>query len=352
LSLAQSLPECNHSSSPSTQPLIPRWNGTFGCCGIRSTGIYRWRPFLVGDRCSFRLSNLNIYYVGSALYLKQGLGTVLATWVRGSSANNSVITGTNLWFEFNATTSDNCDTRFTIQYNCTNGTDSHLIYSGQPYTFRYDGNSTNGFEYFILDPLVSQSGTSLDIQAMVLDYRGLSPPAFFIAKDFLPSLEQYNYTNTTYPEGGVFRFKEYLLVPQHGQWVIGMFSYGRFSEVHLKVKWAYNLTSLQNDQTLSVVLRPSNPWVRQVQLDPMVNRDIEFEYSRAQPGGQTTFLVGNGYIPTLSHYLVKKSTQDGSFGEIAFPTPIGTGNNPGQFIIKALTNDTQAGFLLKASWKG
>jgi len=321
--------------------------GSFGCCGIGYTGTYTWQA-PVGYKCNLKLSVLSIYYADNYLKVLSGKSKQIQSWTRGGTAGAS-INGTDLRVQFIAKNTDSCDTKFLIQYTCEPSA-VHTILNNVEYIVTNQTTGGSGFVYLNLDPLVSELGRSLTVTASTVSYQGLKAPGFYIGNGYLPSLEEYDYTNTTVKNGNSYTFNYVVNNVPDGTWTFAMFSYGKFAQVLFKATWLYNLENLQNDDTQTGLINPTKPWIRQLWLN-QTNSNILFEYSREQPGGHTTFLVGTGFIPNLNKYTVKKSTQEASFGEIAFPKPAKDGNNPGLFIVKAITTDATAGFLFRSTWR-
>jgi hypothetical protein len=336
-------------------------SGAFGCCGFSSSGQFRWIPPL-GAVCSFKILDAACYYDNMFLgFYNRGGRTAVNRWTKQGRAvagtktwTNFTLNATDVAVVFDAGRTDNCDTKFWVTYVCEEPPKVWTVQSAVVYTAKTQ--PTGGFTYVTLNPRVTVGGASLVVQAETKAYQGLKPPQFFMAQGYLPVLESYDLTNTSVRDGSGYKVEMSVKNPANGFWVVGLFPYGRYANAEFTLTWKFNFPQFVNGETETGVLKgPATEWTRMIEL-PLGAKNLLIEYSREEPGGQTDFYVGSGFVPTNKEYTATKTTREQSFGDFLFPDPFNVADNkkygnPGVFVVKAFSYDATAGFLMRATWE-
>jgi len=182
-------------------------------------------------------------------------------------------------------------------------------------------------------------------QFNVLSYRGLHPPNFFVALNRLPTLESYDYTNTSVSDGtGGYVWQWSQINPPSSTVYIGMFLYGTFGNAYVSGNWSYNYEIIPFNTVISRNL-DNTRWCGQFTVTPE-NLSFNLQVSREEPGGYPIFYVAPGVSPTPSTAAYTLDTSQNSFSQVTVKKPfIPTGPNPGNWIICTQSSFTGAFYL-------
>jgi len=206
----------------------------------------------------------------------------------------------------------------------------------------YVSNKTQGgFVYLSLGPVAD--GISVSYRMNIAHYRGLKPPSFFIGDNRLPSLESYDYTNTTFQSGTSQSWLFTMQNPPNSMLVIGMFLYGNFGGVDAFAQWRYSYETIP----IGNAITRQNFWCGQFTA-PERTKSFTLRVSREAPGGYPVFYVGQGYTPGIDHKDYELDTSKQSYQELDVKKPndpnSGTAN-PGLWIV-CTNKNFQGAFIL------
>jgi hypothetical protein len=225
----------------------------------------------------------------------------------------------------------------------------HQLQSMQP--FALNQQQQGGFVYFQLPR--QTLGRLFYVDVEVFSYSGLREPGLFISVNRLPSLEHYDYTNTTVLKDTTYQALFGLQNPPNGQFVIGVFLYGTAAKLTVTASWTYNIPQLSSGVQVTNSVG-SSPVYYQV-LVPLNSARLTLQISRQVPGGYPTVYIAQGTVPSPNNYQWIMATSDQqSYISLPInnPNPIGnTSPNPGNYIISLYSRDgNNAGFIFRADW--
>jgi len=230
----------------------------------------------------------------------------------------------------------NTDPGFTISMMPT--PDVTVLQSAQPLTMqpKQDG----GFVYFAL--VGESSGANFYVDTLIHAYEGLQPPAMFISVNRFPTLESYDFTNSTVEFGDGYQAFFQTDSPRDGTWYIGLFLYGTSTDIDILAQWSYGLPFLTSGQKVTNSTAPGNPMLYQV-LVPDETTQLVWQISRQLPGGYPIAYIAQGTVASASNYGWVMDTTQQSYIKLIIQNPNPYNNpsaNPGNYIIAIYEKQT------------
>jgi len=228
-------------------------------------------------------------------------------------------------------TTDGSNTAAGFTINMIPAPDVTVLQSAQPLTVapKQDG----GFVYFALE--TESSGGAFWVQTMIHSYQGLEPPTLFIGVNRLPTLELFDYTNTTVASGDGYVADYSLNAPRDGTYYIGLFLYGVSTDIDIVAEWIYNLPYLTSGVKVTGSAVTGAPVYYQLQCAEG-SSSLIWQISRQVPGGYPIAYISEGTVPNPANYLYALDTRLQSYIKLTLsnPNPYNNGNsNPGNYIV-------------------
>jgi hypothetical protein len=242
---------------------------------------------------------------------------------------------------------DGSNTRPGFLISITPAPNVHNLVSMQP--FSINSLQPGGFVFFQLP--ANSMGSRFGLIVEIFTYQGLKEPGLFVSVNRLPSLEHYDYTNTTVQQGTTYRAYLTVTTPRDGSYYVGVFLYGTAAKMTVTASWTFNIPFLQS--SIKVTDTVSNGKYYQIGV-PFGTANLVYQISRQVPGGYPIAYIAQGYVPTRSSYQYIMDTRAQSYISLPIhdPNPFGsTQPNPGNYIIALFSADTaNAGYILQADW--
>jgi len=305
-------------------------SGVFGCTGY-GAGASEWSVDGLST-CTVSLTSYN--NAGASVTVYSGYNT-LGTW---TNANQATFTAQGIRVILYQSQGYNPPWGYTAKYSCAPTMPPSPIVPLVSSQSVYVANKTRGgFIYVSLGPQID--GMAQLYNFGVASYKGLKPPSFFVGYNRFPTLESYDWTNSTVSDNnGGYTWNWQQNSPHNGVYVIGIFTYGTFESVYAASKWGYNYDVMPFDTPITHTM-PGRQYCGQFQLNLTANQ-FELQVSREAPGGYPIFYVGKGYVPTPTQNEYVLDTNKDSYQDLVVKSPVAqNGPNPGLWLVC-----TQQGF--------
>jgi len=226
--------------------------------------------------------------------------------------------------------------------------------SAQPLSI--EPKQDGGFVYFALGS--ESSGSNFYVDTLIHAYEGLQPPNMFISVNHLPTLEDYDFTNSTveYDDGYQAFFQ--TSSPRDGTWYIGLFLYGTSTDIDILAQWTYGLQFLMSGEKVTNSTSPGSPILYQVLVPSEINQMV-WQISRQLPGGYPIAYISQGSVPSPSSYTWMMDTSQQSYIKLVIPNPNPYNNpapNPGNYIVAVYDKTNEefepltSGFILECDY--
>ncbi|KJE95547.1 hypothetical protein CAOG_005992 [Capsaspora owczarzaki ATCC 30864] len=271
-------------------------------------------------------------------------GTVYGPF-SGATIPSPMITGVgNVVIQF---TSDASNTYAGFTLNIATGPVVNTLVSSQPTVLTK--TQQGGFVYFGLYNYLL--GGSADFSVTIYSYSGLQAPGVFIARNRIPQLESYDFTNNTVQSGSDYTFRLTIPNPTDGSYYVGVFLYGTSSSLSVTGTWKFNITALGNGIKVTNTAGAS-PVYYQLTV-PVSTASLQFQISRQVPGGYPIAVISQGTAPNANSFDYKMDTTQQSYQSLVIPSPNPSSNrnaNPGNYIIAIYSATTDsAGYIFQAN---
>lgn len=176
-------------------------------------------------------------------------------------------------------------------------------------------------------------------------YTGIKDPMVFLGHNFLPTIENHLYSNTSVCDlcGDIKCTVTYtLLNPMPGLWIAGIYSLGDSASVeNLHSGMTINATDVSSGEAVEITGPSSRLFRFATSLTATSN--VTISLARLPPGGTTAIYVSKGLPPTASWFDYTLSTATKEFVRVTFPDdPKEPGPNPPYYYLRVLPRDSAA----------
>jgi len=206
-----------------------------------------------------------------------------------------------------------------------------------------------GFVYFMLPPQSQGRQYALDVQ--VYSYKGLREPSVYVCRNKMPTLESFDYTNTTVSVAGREQFLLFVEDPPAALWTVGVFLYGQAASMSVRASWIFSMEHLQSGVQVSSAATSTTLYYQVI--IPMNTPKLTFQISRQAPGGNVIGYIAQGTLASATNYQWIADTSKQSYISITIPNPNPTGSqspNPGNYIFAITPDNTKCGFIMQVDW--
>jgi len=262
------------------------------------------------------------------------------------SSTNSYYFAKGLLVRVRYSAGDNTQSQYGCQLTVQTTPELNTLVSAQAFVLTKE--QPGGFVYFGLPAQSLGKQLSLDVE--VYSYQGLREPSVYVSRNRAPTLERFDYTNTTVSGGGRETCLLFIQDPPAAAYMVGVFLYGSAASMSVTANWIFNVQHLQSGIQISKSTAGTDYY--QVFI-PFNTPKMTFQISRQAPGGFPIAYIAQGSVPYSGNYQYIADTSKQSYISITVPNPNPTGSkspNPGNYMFAIAASGGTSGYIVRVDW--